>query len=175
MPEFRARLSIVGLTAIFIGLVSSIIPLTIYAQQQGTSFVATLSGKNMVPTVNTAATGTAKLHVNSNGTVSYEVDVMNINGVISAKVGLKNGTELVDLSNPYASVNHLPVFPTGQVSGVLTNGVITGNGTSLLLGPLIGKSVGDLVNLMKQKSTYVIIRTTANQHGEIQGQIVPSS
>jgi CHRD domain len=176
MSEFHTRLTIVGLTAIMIGAVSSIIPLTIYAQQQGTNFVATLSGKNMVPPVNTAATGAAKFHLNPNGTLSYEVDVSNINGVIGAPVGAKNGTELVELLNLYATTGggnkQQSAYPTGPVNGQLVSGVITAD---KLDGPLFGKNVTDLVNMFKTKSIYVTVRTTQNQHGEIQGQIVPSS
>lgn len=174
MSEFRTRLFVIGLVAIMIGAVSSIIPVTIYAQQQQTNFVATLSGKNMVPPVNTNATGTAKFHLNPNGTLSYEVDLSNINGVIGAHIGAKNGTELAELVNPYAGGSK-SIFPTGQVNGILSSGVITGNGTNALFGPLFGKNVTDLVNLIKTKSVYVTVRTTHNQHGEIQGQIVPSS
>lgn len=135
-------------------------------------FVADLSGKSMIPPIDTNAKGSAKFHINPNGTLSYEINATNINGVIGAHIGLNNGTELADLINPYASVNHQSVYPTGQVSGTLSSGVLTGD---KLLGPLFSKSISDLVNLMKSKSVYVTIRTTQHQHGEIQGQLTPSA
>ena len=136
------------------------------------NFVADLSGKSMIPPIDTNAKGSAKIHINPNGTLSYEINASNINGVIGAHIGLNNGTELADLINPYASVNHQSVYPTGQVSGTLSSGILTGD---KLLGPLIGKGISDLVNLMKSKSVYVTIRTTQHQHGEIQGQLTPSA
>lgn len=47
-----------------------IIPSSSYAQRllpQPKNFVAILTGKDMVPPVNTKASGTARFHMNSNG------------------------------------------------------------------------------------------------------------
>lgn len=51
-------------------------------------------------------------------------------------------------------------------------GVITSTDLS---GPLIGKIVTDLTNLMKNDSVYVVVRTQAHENGEIQGIITPSN
>lgn len=51
-------------------------------------------------------------------------------------------------------------------------GVITSTDLS---GPLIGKTVTDLTNLMKNDSVYVVVRTQAHENGEIQGIITPSN
>jgi hypothetical protein len=164
----------VALIANIIVLVSTI-PVLTYAQQQ-TSFVANLSGKNVTPPVNTPATGTAKFQVNPNGTLSHEVDVMNLNKVIGSHIGSKNGTELAQLLDPYAIVSTgfnqvKSVYPTGLVNGKLGSGVIT---SDKLLGPLTGKNVTDLTNAIKHGGVYAYIRTQPNQQGEIAGQIVPS-
>jgi hypothetical protein len=164
----------VALIANIIVLVSTI-PVLTYAQQQ-TSFVANLSGKNVTPPVNTTATGTAKFQVNPNGTLSYEVDVMNLNKVIGSHIGSKNGTELAQLLDPYATVSTgfnqvKSVYPTGLVNGKLGSGVITSDKS---LGPLTGKNVTDLTNAIKHGGVYAYIRTQPNQQGEIAGQIVPS-
>jgi hypothetical protein len=45
-------------------MVASTVPVLTYAQQQ-INFVANLSGKNVVPLVNTPATGIVKFHTNS--------------------------------------------------------------------------------------------------------------
>jgi hypothetical protein len=155
-------------------MVVSTVPL-IYAQQQ-TNFVANLSGKNVVPPVNTRATGIAKFHTNGNGTLSYEIDVMNLNKVIAGHIGTKNGTEIAQLLNPYATISTgfnqvKPLYPTGIVNGRLASGIITADD---LLGPFFGKSVTDLVNAMKGGDISLTIRTLPNQQGEITGQIVPS-
>jgi hypothetical protein len=43
-----------------------------------------------------------------------------------------------------------------------------------LVGPLIGKNVTDLDNIVKSKNAYVTVRTVDHQRGEIQGQILPT-
>jgi len=150
----------------------STIPILSYAQQQ-TNFVATLNGKNMAPPVDTPATGTAKFHLNPNGTMSYEVDVNNINDVVGVPIKLKDGTELAELLNLYQTVNQKSFTQSlGTTNGQLTNGVLTG---AKLDGPLFGKNVTDLISFIKNGSAYVTIRTTPNQQGEIRGQILPSS
>ena len=174
MSNFHSKITTATLIAIVIAAVSTI-PILTYAQQQ-TNFSADLSGKNIVPPVDTSATGTAKFILNPNGTLSYEVDVMNINQVIDAHVNLKNGTVLAGLLNLYATTGggnkQQSAYPTGPVNGKLVSDVIT---AAKLDGPLFGKNVTDLINYMKSGSAYVTIRTTLHQQGEIRGQILPSS
>lgn len=160
-----------------VGLISTI-PVLAYAQQQQQSnFIANLSGKDVQPTpVNTPATGTAKFQLNQNGTMSYEVDGKNLDKVIDASIEYKNTTEVVSLINPYAFVSTgfnqvKSVYPTGQINGKLTDGVIT---SDKLMAGLEGKNVTDLANAMKGGSLNVVIRTQPHQDGEIAGQIVPS-
>jgi hypothetical protein len=168
-----------------IGIVSTI-PILAHAQQSQpqspsqpqaqTNFAAYLAGKNVQPPVNTPATGTAKFQVNSNGTVSYEVNVVNLDKVIDGSIEYKNATEVVSLLNPYATVSTgfnqvKSVYPTGLINGKLTDGVIK---SDKLLGGLLGKNVTDLANAMKDGSLNVVIRTQPHQDGEIAGQIGPS-
>ena len=111
--------------------------------------------------------------------------VNNINGALGAHIGTKNGTELVDLINPYAVVNTRQVYPTGPVNGFLTSGEIKvglrgPNSATIftyggLLGPLIDKPVTELNNVIKNNSAYVTVRTLDHETGEIQGQIQPTS
>ncbi len=174
MSNFHSKITTATLIASVIAAVSTI-PILTYAQQQ-TNFSADLSGKNIVPPVDTSATGTAKFNVNPNGTLSYQVDVMNINQVIGAPVTLKNGTVLAELLNLYATTGggnkQQSAFPTGQVNGKLVSDVIT---AAKLDGPLFGKNVTDLINYVKSGLVYVTIRTTPHQQGEIRGQILPSN
>jgi len=149
--------------------VVSAIPVFSYSQQN-TDFSATLSGKNAVPPVNTPATGIAKFHLNPNGTLSYEVDVNNINGVIGVPIRLKSGVDLAELLNVYQTVNQKAFTQSlGPTNGQLTSGVIT---AAKLLGPLIGKNVTDLMPFLANKSANVIVRTQGHQIGEIAGQIL---
>jgi hypothetical protein len=126
--------------------------------------------------VDTPATGTAKFQLNQNGTMAYEVDVMNLNKIIDGSIDYKNSTEAVTLLNPYATISTgfnqvKSMYPTGLINGKLTDGVIT---SDKLLAGLGGKNVTDLANAMKDGSLNVVIRTQPHQEGEIAGQIVPS-
>jgi hypothetical protein len=145
----------------------------------------------MVPPVSTLATGVARFHMNPDGSLCYSIDVSHISGVLGAHIGTKNGTELADLTNPYATQQFYPTgtigaYPTAAVNGTLISGDIKagimgspGKGGVIsplgLVGPLIGKNVTDLDNILKSKSGYVTVRTLDHQRGEIQGQILPTS
>ena len=161
-------------------MIVAAIPALSFAQQQQqvTDFIANLSGKDVSPPVNTPATGVAKFHVNPNDTISYEISVNNIDKVIDSFMGPKNNTDLIELINPYATTLSGPrvtnqfqsAYPTGQVNGELTSGVITAD---QFYGPLAGKTISDLVNMMKTGQFQVDVRTVAHENGEITGQIVP--
>ncbi len=139
---------------------------------QSQNFTANLTGKNEVPPINTTAVGTAKFQLNREGNVlTYELSVTNITGVMGAHIhtGIKteNGAIVAGLYNPD---NTLPV--TGKVNGVLSKGAIKATD---LRGPLVGKILGSLTDLMKKGEVYVNIHTQQNKNGEIRGQITPSS
>ncbi len=80
---------------------------------------------------------------------------------------------------PYSTIGN---FPTAGVNGTLASGDIK-SGISArpvlspigLIGPLIGKPVTDLDNILKSKNAYATVRTVDHQRGEIQGQILPTS
>jgi hypothetical protein len=78
----------------------------------------------MVPPVNTPATGVARFHINPDGSLCYSVDVSHITGVLGAHIGTKNGTEVADLINPYATTSARPAYPTANVNGILISGDI---------------------------------------------------
>jgi hypothetical protein len=171
MSNFRSKMIIACILGCVIAVVSAI-PVMSYAQQK-TDFSATLSGKNVVPPVNTPATGTAKFHLNPNGTLSYEVDVNNINGAVGVPIRLKSGLDLAELLNVYQTVNQKAFTQSlGTTNGVLTKGVLT---AANLLGPLIGKNVTDITPFLANKSASVIVRTQGHQMGEIEGQILPGA
>jgi len=183
MFSFRTKITTAIAIATVIAVVAVATPVSIYAQQEQMNFVANLTGKDMNPPVNTPATGTAKFHINPDGSLCYQVSVSNIDNVLGAHIGTKNATELADLINPYAVVATQQVYPTGPVNGLLTSGDIKVgiHGTATvytyggLLGPLIDKPVTALNDVIKSKNAYVTVRTLDHQAGEIQGQILPSS
>ena len=151
-------------------LTISLISMPVFAQQA--NFIASLSGQNLSPKVSTAATGTAKFNVGPDGNMAYVVDGKNIKGIIGAHISLKNGTDVAQVFNPYVEINGKSGIPTGEVNGQISKGVITANDLS---GPLSGKSITDLANLMKNNSINVVIRTQGHENGEIQGAVTPST
>ena len=56
----------------------------------------------------------------------------------------------------------------GKFHGVLAKGTITDND---LVGPLAGKTIADLVAMIKDGSAYVNVHTDKYPDGEIRGQI----
>src|ERR671918_2091176 len=136
------------------------------------SYVARLSGQTLSPSVNTAASGTAKFNIDPDGNMAYQIDANKLNGVIGAHISLKNGTDLAQVFNSYIEVNGKSEIPTGEVNGQLSRGIITSTDLS---GPLIGKTVTDLKDLMKNDSVYVVVRTQSHENGEIQGIIALSN
>ena len=129
-------------------------------------FTAKMTGKDEVPPHNTKATGNAEFTLSADGkTMSYKVDVMNIDKVTVAhihqgKVG-ENGPPVVWLFNSSSN-------PTGPMNGKLSEGKIT---PSDLVGPLKGKQISDLVKLINDGNAYANVHTQQNPKGEIRGQI----
>ena len=108
--------------------------------------------------------------------MSYEVDGKNLDKVIDASIEYKNTTEVVSLVNPYAFVSTgfnqvKSVYPTGQINGKLTDGVIT---SDKLMAGLEGEVQESSKCYEDSGSLNVVIRTQPHQDGEIAGQIVPS-
>ena len=129
-------------------------------------FTVKMTGKEEVPPHDTKATGTAEFTLSADGkTMSYKVDVMNIDKVTVAhihqgKVG-ENGPPVVWLFNSSSN-------PTGPMNGKLSEGKIT---SSDLVGPLKGKQISDLVKLINDGNAYANVHTQQNPKGEIRGQI----
>ena len=136
------------------------------AQPSGArTFTAKLSGQNEVPRVTTSATGTLTLTVSSNGSsVTFVLKVTNIRNLTVARLHQgaqgKNGSTIVTL---YAG-------PTK--SGTFTGTVAQGSFTKAnLVGPLKGKTITDLVALLKAGTVYLNVGTTSHASGEIRGQL----
>ena len=58
--------------------------------------------------------------------------------------------------------------PTGAINGVLSSGTLT---SSELTGPLVGKTIGNLLIIIRGGGAYVNVHTTQNRNGEVRGQI----
>jgi len=136
--------------------------------QEQQNFTANLVGQDVVPPTNSKATGTSEFTLNSDGmSMTYEVSVTDIDGVTLAQI--YEGQE--DENGPAVStlIRFKDITPSGPVDGLLAQGIITADN---LQGPLSGKQVSDLTELIENNNTYVEIQTTENPNGEIRGQII---
>lgn len=140
------------------------------ARGHARNFRTHLSGENEVPPVETNAQGQATLQLNRAGDeLRYKLNVANIDDVLMAHIHLggrdENGPVVVWL---YPEGGPPPELIEGRFDGVLVEDVITGDD---LVGPLADASFGDLLDAMRDGTTYVNVHTTANPPGEIRGQI----
>jgi len=128
---------------------------SVYAQQQSSqTFTAKLSGKDEVPPVNTQATGNVQFQLSSDGKeINYDLTTTNLNGFMMAHIHKGKSGE-----------NGPPIAALQMGKGKITS--------SDLQGPLAGKQMSDLVDLMKNGQSYANIHTQQNQNGEIRGQIM---
>ncbi len=168
---FLALIAILAtiITVLTLGAVADTITSSNSAFAQGgrEKFVANLSVSQVVPPIDSKATGSAEFEPTTNGTsISYTVNVTDINAVKAAHIHIgevgQNGPIVVTLLEPET--------PTGQLSGLLSKGNITSDS---LEGPMAGKQLSDLIDVMKSEGAYVNVHTQQNPDGEIRGQIEP--
>ncbi|PWW20495.1 CHRD domain-containing protein [Cytobacillus oceanisediminis] len=130
-------------------------------------FFARLKGSEEVPPVRTVAFGTAKFKVSKDERkMGYRLTVNDLSNFTQAHIHLGrrgvNGPVVVflfGLIDPDISVNK------GVVEGIIT--------ARDLVGPLEGKPLSVLIDLMSDGDTYVNVHTAQNPDGEIRGQIKP--
>ena len=129
------------------------------------TYNATLTGAEETPAVSTSATGNLALTVAADGSsVDYVLTVSNITSVTVARLHEGNAGSA---GPTIFTIYHGPT-KTGSFSGTLAQGSYT---AADLLGPLAGKTVTDLVTLIKAGSVYLNVGSSANIHGEIRGQL----
>jgi CHRD domain len=128
-------------------------------------FKAKLAGKEEVPAVMTKATGEAHFKLSKDGKeIIYTLEVKNIENAKAAhihkgKKGEEGGVVVGLFAGPKKE---------GRFSGNLAKGTITDKD---LVGPLAGKTIGDLVELIESGDAYVNVHTDKNPGGEVRGQI----
>jgi hypothetical protein len=150
-----------NLQTIFICVIVSVIsfgvmmgPTSMASAAHQQTFQAKLSGNNEVPSVTTSATGLAQFQLSSDGkTLSYTLTTHNIKTVTAAHIHQGKVGE-----------NGQPVAPLSVGKGTITS--------SDLKGPIAGKQISDLVNIIKSGQAYVNVHTEQNKNGEIRGQIL---
>ena len=130
-----------------------------------TTFTAQLSGAEVVPAVDTLATGTATFTIDPTGTRgSFKLTVSNLSGVIASRV--HEGTPGTN------GRGLLILYPGPTQSGTLTGVLAQGNfNATVLIGSLTGRSLAEFAVLLQGGLAYVNVGTVKNPQGEIRGQI----
>ena len=155
-------------TALVLAAILSISISVIFANQvnaqQQNGYLTALNGKNEVPShSDVTATGMSGFIVNSgNSKVWYQIEAEGLKGVTQAHIHSGKAGE----NGPVVAT--LFKGSKDTVNGALVQGSITAD---KLEGPLKGKSISDLVNLMDDSSAYVNVHTQSFPDGEIRGQI----
>jgi len=126
--------------------------------------IATLSGSQVVPPVITNATGRATFKHPDSTTMNFKVNITGITrpsgiGLHEGKIG-SNGELIVNL------MKHVNNQTTA--TGLMITGSFT---ASDLLGQIHGKTILDLVSMMKKDDTYISVDTEKHPNGEIRGQL----
>jgi len=128
-------------------------------------YSAHLEGKAEVPAVESKAGGDANFTVTADGKeITYVIKVKNIENVTAAHI---HAGKRVEIGKVVAGLFAGPK-KEGKFSGELIEGTITRKD---LTGPLAGKTIKDLIDLMKKGDAYVNVHTTTNPGGEIRGEI----
>jgi hypothetical protein len=138
---------------------------TSLAMAASATFKTKLTGKEAVPPVETKTKGEAVFELSKDGKeLTYMLEVMDIEGVTAAHIHAgKMGVE----GPPVAGLFGGPK-KDGMFNGKLAKGTIMDKD---LFGPLAGKTVGDLVKMIKDGEAYVNVHTIKHPGGEVRGQI----
>lgn len=139
---------------------------------QPTNFVATLSGDQEVPPVETRAHGVAKLQLDASGTeLSYRLAVSRLEGVTQAHIHC--GT--ADVNGPVVAFL-FALMPGGvDIEGVLASGGITD--ADVIARPDSPECPGgvedldDVVARLEAGEAYVNVHTLDQPGGEVRGQV----
>ena len=129
------------------------------------SYGAVLSGQNEIPARSTPASGTLTLAVADDiSSVHYVLVVSKITDITAARLH-EGGAGLIGVT--LITLYGGPI-KTGVFNGTLTQGSFT---AANLEGPLKGKTVADLVALIKAESVYLNVGTSNHPGGEIREQL----
>jgi hypothetical protein len=130
------------------------------------SFKAGLSGGEEVPPVKTRARGEASFHFSEEQhKIGYTLSVTDTENPVGANIHLgKKGEKGPAVANLFAGPRQ-----GGAVTYILAEGTIR---SYQLIGPLQGKSIESLIEMMRNGAAYINVYTEGHPGGEIRGQIL---
>lgn len=132
-------------------------------------FHARLSGGEVVAQVHTNAYGEANFQLSeSSDQMTYKLTLRNIKIKNVTAVHIHQGKHGKN-GPPVVSIFYEPKEAAG-FGGILSEGAITAKD---LIGPLKGKPLGSLMQMIEDKDAYVNVHTDKYPDGEIRGQINP--
>ena len=181
----------IGIIIIF-GSILTIAGINLYelAYAQGnSSLTATLSGKEVVPPVETGGTGMANFELSDNS-ISYQINVLNAGKITSIEIHKgaagTNGEAIAIVFKPKNSsgnllgdlpkIGDLPKF--SDISSTQKSSSFSASGNineSSLTGPMKGKTISDLISALQSGETYVVVHTEDHPKGELRGQITENT
>lgn len=130
-------------------------------------FFAKLRGSEEVPPVRTDAFGLTKFKVSRDERkIGFRLTVNNLSNFTQAHI--HKGERGVN--GPVVVFLFGPVDPDISVNKGIVEGIITAED---LVGPLEGRPLSELIDLMREGKAYVNAHTAQNPEGEIRGQIKP--
>ena len=134
--------------------------------QELVGFYTNLTGMEEVPPINTTASGLAVLlYNNESSQLSYLVNVTGLEKISESSI--HNGTRGIN-GDVVIPLKGNETADKKEFASILFQDNMKVND---LQGPLKGKKITDLVNLMSNESAYVNILTERNPRGEIRGQL----
>lgn len=157
-------------------------------QQQNQSFIALLTGNNVIPTVGTNAIGIVNFQANNSNVneLYYKINLTNlVNDVAKIDVYLgdktENGRSLVTLYQTTINPSEICCRSAASESDrdkFFFNGTLFTQ--NLEFGPLANKNITDLIRLFNLGNAYVEVDTylpkslsLSGSDSEIRGQIMP--
>lgn len=144
---------------------NNVIEEPIESRQPGVEmYRSVMTGAEEVPAVSTLASGSASIHMSSDGgALVYAITVSGISDVTDAHihVGARGevGAPVVDLFDGTRS---------GEYNGLLVQGTIEPGD---LVGSLSGMTLADLHTLITSGRAYLNVHTARHPAGEIRGQV----
>ena len=130
-----------------------------------TTYAADLSGAEVVPAVQSTATGSATFTFPEALDRAYFV--LRVSGITDLTASrLKYGKS--GANGPGVLILYPGPTITGPYTGIIAQGWFN---SLALIGPLQGKTIADLKALLESGNAYVNVGTNANPDGEIRGQV----